>query len=164
MIGPFAYDWPNEEGREDMVLQFAQKLGLQRRDVRDIQIKMYGKLGKNAMIEFRNPAIAQYAFSQFFSYHVKKGISVADPWGNDHPLFLQPKDPPITQDRLKLQRSVVALLMKHYENNQWNTYSIAKTWKSPYKTFLNEDLITLVVFDDNAGWAFTLQMRTSRHS
>ena len=44
MIGPFAYDWPNEDERESMVMQFCSLLGLNRRDVRDVQARTYGKL------------------------------------------------------------------------------------------------------------------------
>ena len=107
MVGPFDFNWPNDDQREFMVEEFCQQLGLARRDVRDIQVMSYGKLGKQSLIELRNESTAQWTFSKYF---FQDGITVQDPNGQPHRLWLQPKDPLITMDRRKLQRSVVAFV------------------------------------------------------
>ena len=66
LVGPFDRNWPNDDDREHMVELFCQQLGLERRDVRDIQLRSFAKLGKHVLIELRNGSVARWAFSSFF--------------------------------------------------------------------------------------------------
>ena len=79
---------PDDQNREWMARQFFEKLGLEKRDVIDVQPRNQGRLGSSVLVELREENVAQYAFSKFFNIPMSnKGYWIKGVW-----LTLQPKN------------------------------------------------------------------------
>jgi len=78
-IHGFSYGSPSMESRLADVKKIATEVGMEARDVQDVQEEdKWGNLHKTAVIKFRNPAKAESFTSRMFTNH-SKGIEIYDP-------------------------------------------------------------------------------------